>query len=157
MPKIVPTVGRVVWFYLGQSLDCPDGFERFGGRGPYAAEIVHVWNDLCVNLSVKDSSGRVFSFTSVINWDGSGDDRLEMFWCWMPFQKLEPDLDNLFTYHAPKPELNQAKRYQDIRDHAKYLAEHMTRQCPESRERSLAIQKIEEAVFWANAAIARHE
>jgi len=28
---------------------------------------------------------------------------------------------------------------------------------PDSRERSLALTKIEEAVFWANAAIAREE
>jgi hypothetical protein len=29
--------------------------------------------------------------------------------------------------------------------------------CPGSRELSLAITKLEEAVFWANAAIARNE
>lgn len=29
--------------------------------------------------------------------------------------------------------------------------------CPESREKSLAITKLEECVMWANAAIARNE
>lgn len=29
--------------------------------------------------------------------------------------------------------------------------------CPESRERSLAFTKIDEAVMWANASIARNE
>ena len=29
--------------------------------------------------------------------------------------------------------------------------------CPESREKSLAVTKLEEVVFWSNAAIAREE
>jgi hypothetical protein len=37
------------------------------------------------------------------------------------------------------------------------LAEEITRSCPECREKSLALTKVEEAVMWANAAIARHE
>jgi hypothetical protein len=65
------------------------------------------------------------------------------------------DLDNRFTYHAPKGD--QADRYAALRDHAKGLAEHIVDECPESREKLLALTKLEEAVFWANAAIARHE
>ena len=61
-----------------------------------------------------------------------------------------------FTYHPPKP--GQAERYKVIRfwalDFATALDDHAV---PDSREKSLALTKIEEAVFWANAAIARNE
>jgi hypothetical protein len=44
----------------------------------------------------------------------------------------------------------------EIRDTAKHLAELLLRRCPASRERSLALTKLEESVMWANASIARH-
>lgn len=65
------------------------------------------------------------------------------------------DLANRFTYHEPQP--GQPARYQEIRDYAHGLAALVMNQCPASRERSLALTKIEEAVMWANAAIARNE
>lgn len=34
---------------------------------------------------------------------------------------------------------------------------HITHKTPKSREQSLAITKVEEAMFWANAAIARNQ
>jgi len=67
------------------------------------------------------------------------------------------DYDNRFTYHPPRPELNQAARYESIREKARQFALYLADQCPESRELSLAITKLEEVVFWANAAIARNE
>lgn len=67
------------------------------------------------------------------------------------------DIENRFTYHAPKPELNQLDRYAGIRNNAKELALHIEHQCLKSRELSLALTKLEECVFWANAAIARNE
>jgi hypothetical protein len=60
-----------------------------------------------------------------------------------------------FTYHAPHGD--QPERYVAIRDQAKALAEAIVEKTPHSREQSLAITAIEEAVFWANAAIARRE
>jgi hypothetical protein len=65
------------------------------------------------------------------------------------------DLANRFTYHAPKN--GQAERYQQIRDAAHDLAKLLNNECPESREKSLAVTHLEDAVMWANAAIARHE
>lgn len=65
------------------------------------------------------------------------------------------DLERIFTYHAPKGD--QATRYQTIRSAAKALAEVIVNLSPESSERTLAIRKIEEAVMWANAGIARNE
>ena len=65
------------------------------------------------------------------------------------------DLANRFTYHAPKD--GQAERYTEIRDYAHGLASLINHQCPESREKSLAFTHLEDAVMWANAAIARNE
>ena len=64
-------------------------------------------------------------------------------------------MENNFTYHKPKDD--QPERYITIRDNAKQLADSMNHLCPPSRELSLAMTKLEEAVFWANASIARNE
>lgn len=64
-------------------------------------------------------------------------------------------LENNFTDHAPKG--NQPTRYQDLRDAAKGLAYRIRAFTPPSREQSLALTNLEQAVFWANAAIARNE
>lgn len=65
------------------------------------------------------------------------------------------DLENRFTYHKPKDD--QPDRYVAIRALGRDLAQQLDALCPDSREKSLAITHIEEAVFWANAAIARNE
>jgi hypothetical protein len=67
----------------------------------------------------------------------------------------ESDLEKRFTYHPPKG--LQANRYERIRDRAHDLAGFLNEECPDSREKSLAITHLEEAVMWANAAIARNE
>lgn len=69
--------------------------------------------------------------------------------------RLAKDLDNRFTYHAPKN--GQASRYSGIRNEVMELALYLADMCPPSRELSLAITHLEEAVFWANASISRHE
>lgn len=65
------------------------------------------------------------------------------------------DLDNRFTYHPPHGD--QATRYHFLRCAARQFAEQIASRCPESRERSLAFRKIQEAVMWANASIACNE
>ena len=62
-------------------------------------------------------------------------------------------IERNFTYHAPKP--GQPEQYERIRSKAKELAYILDEECPSSRELSLAITNLEQAVFWANAAIAR--
>lgn len=64
------------------------------------------------------------------------------------------DEDNVFTYHKPKE--GQAVTYELLRIEAKHLALLMRENCPPSRELALARTNLEQAVFWANAAIARH-
>lgn len=63
------------------------------------------------------------------------------------------DIIHRFTYHAPKAE--QIPKYNLLRDAARSFALLISETCPEGREKSLAITKIEESVMWANAAIAR--
>ena len=68
---------------------------------------------------------------------------------------LRERVEHDFTYHAPtgdKPE-----RHQMIRESGKIFAHAVLSCCPDRREASLALTKIEEAVMWANAAIAREE
>jgi hypothetical protein len=60
-----------------------------------------------------------------------------------------------FTYHPPKPD--QLPRYEEIRDYARTFAATILVDCPASQERSLALTRLEEAVMWANASIARNE
>lgn len=66
-------------------------------------------------------------------------------------ERIESD----FTYHAPKGD--QAQRYEQIRERAKGLALYLLQVTPQSREQSLALTHLEEAVMWANASIARNE
>jgi hypothetical protein len=65
------------------------------------------------------------------------------------------NLENIYTYHSPRGD--QPERYVKIRSEAKNLAQVILDSVPESRERSLALTNLEQAVFWANAAIARNE
>lgn len=65
------------------------------------------------------------------------------------------DLDNTFTYHAPKPD--QLPRYEAIRAKAKELAALIQSGTPPSREQSLALTSVQQSVMWANAAIAINE
>ena len=65
------------------------------------------------------------------------------------------EIENNFSYHTPKED--QPERYEKIRNKAKMLAAYINEKCPDSREKSLAFTKLEEAVMWANAAIARNE
>lgn len=63
-------------------------------------------------------------------------------------------IENAFTYHAPKPE--QQPKYAAIRDKAKELALLIADMTPVSREQSLALTELEYCVMMANAAIARN-
>ena len=65
-------------------------------------------------------------------------------------------LDREYTYHEPIDNV-QIERYVYLRAAARTLAEDIMTMAPRSREQSLALTKLEEAIMWANAAIARHE
>lgn len=65
----------------------------------------------------------------------------------------QADLNKRFNYH--RPDEAKAQRHQRIRDAHRALADVLDEELIECREQSLALTKIEEAMFWANAAIAR--
>lgn len=63
-------------------------------------------------------------------------------------------LERNFTHHPPSgPKI---VLHEKIRNDVKVIALYMADNIPESRELSLAITKLEEAVMWANAAVARN-
>jgi hypothetical protein len=66
------------------------------------------------------------------------------------------DIDNRFTYHPPKS-VEQEDAYDKIRTECRQLAHKLNKLCPDSREKSSAMARLDEVVMWANAAIARHE
>ena len=65
------------------------------------------------------------------------------------------DLENRFNYH--KPDEIKVGQHELVRNECLKLARVIVVTTPEGREQSLAITKIEEAMFWANAALARQK
>lgn len=68
--------------------------------------------------------------------------------------KKNEQIENNFSYHAPKE--GQPALYEALRAKAKELAYLIDEAVPRSREQSLAFTNLEQAVFWANAGIARN-
>lgn len=75
-----------------------------------------------------------------------------------PSQTMKKALDELahaFAHHPPKN--NQTEEmHAHIRDVLYGSARAVRIYCPPGRETALALTKLEEAMFWANAAIARN-
>lgn len=69
---------------------------------------------------------------------------------------LLSDLANRFAYHPPRNDRIQ-ERLGGVRRLCHELALGIEALAPDSREKSLAMTHLEEAMFWANAAIARHQ
>lgn len=62
------------------------------------------------------------------------------------------NLRAIFTFQPPTPE--KVERYNEIRERAFDLARSIVLHCPEGPDREIAVQKVREAVMWANASIA---
>ena len=67
----------------------------------------------------------------------------------------EEELKKRFTYHPPKGD--QVERYEYLRGAALEFARIIVEKTPYSREQSVALTLLEQAVMMANAAIARNE
>lgn len=63
------------------------------------------------------------------------------------------DLESRFTFHAADDEA--ADQHVAVRAECHRLADFLNYQLVGGREKELAITKLEEVMFWANAAIAR--
>jgi len=92
-------------------------------------------DDFCVYSS--DYFDRAYTSATEIEW------------------KENPEIEKMFKYHAPKE--GQPEIYEAIRSKVKGVAYYIDEITPKSREKSLAMTKLEEAVMWANAAVARNE
>ena len=66
---------------------------------------------------------------------------------------VDETIERNFTYH--EPEGDRIGRHEEIRAKGREFAELIDGLCLPGREMSLAMTKIEEAVMWANASIAR--
>lgn len=73
---IRPTIGRVVWYFRGQS------------DQPEAALVTYVHSDQCINIGGFDKDGRHIAASEVyLHQDGDLPEGLAN-WCeWMPYQK----------------------------------------------------------------------
>ena len=67
----------------------------------------------------------------------------------------EVDLDNWFSYHAPRPE--QVQTYNDVRNKARELAELFNGAVPDCADKTAAVRHLRETVMAMNLAIACYQ
>lgn len=66
----------------------------------------------------------------------------------------EDAIENVTTYHEPTNEA--AIRHTALREAVRAFLAAIEANCPDSREKSVAVTNAETAMFWANASIARN-
>lgn len=66
------------------------------------------------------------------------------------------DITRRFEHHPPKDAF-AIRRHEDTRSETRELAKFYEATLPEGREKALALTKLEEALMWANASIARDD
>lgn len=72
---------------------------------------------------------------------------------WVTVTKTQ-NLDNRFDYH--RPDAAKVVLHESIREIFRDAAHDIDLMVPDGREKALALVSIEEAMFWANAGIARN-
>lgn len=73
-----------------------------------------------------------------------------------PSERLLEQVDKTYEF-VEKATPEQVERYRIFRKNAKMLADDFIRMCPESRELSLALTHLEDAIMWAIESISRNE
>ena len=66
------------------------------------------------------------------------------------------DIEHRFAFHAATTE-EKRDAHTSVRQACRRLADFINEYAPDGREKSLAITHVEEAMLWANAAIARQQ
>lgn len=64
------------------------------------------------------------------------------------------DIENRFAFHAA-PDQEKRDAHTSARQICKRAADELNELVPDGREKALVITHLEEAMFWANAALAR--
>ncbi len=68
---------------------------------------------------------------------------------------MDPDIKHRFAFHPATTE-EKKLAHGSVREACHELGQKFSADLPDGREKSLALTKLEEAMFWANAAIARN-
>lgn len=66
------------------------------------------------------------------------------------------DLEHRFNHH-PAATREKQEKHAGIRNVILAVAHFINEEVPDGREKSTAITKLEEAMFWANASVARNK
>lgn len=64
------------------------------------------------------------------------------------------DIENRFAFHAATTD-EKRDAHTSVRQDCRALADSLNDKLPDGREKSLAISRLEEVMFWGNAALAR--
>ncbi len=67
---------------------------------------------------------------------------------------MDAEMDARFRYHQPRTDARR-EAHESIRTLFANAAREVEAVVPQGRERSVTLTKIEEAMFWANAGVAR--
>ena len=73
------------------------------------------------------------------------------------YELTEADWEILKRWRHFKPHGDQSRRYIRINQETKNIAKILMHNCPPSKERSIALRKLEEARLWANQSIMKNE
>lgn len=65
------------------------------------------------------------------------------------------DIAHRFDYH-PADSDEKRDAHATVRASCRALADDLDERLPDGREKNLALTNVEQAMFWANAAVARH-
>lgn len=68
---------------------------------------------------------------------------------------MTPDLAHRFEYHPPSSDEVRVA-HERVRGYLLGVAQELDGLLPDGREKSLVFTHLEEAMFWANAAVARN-
>jgi hypothetical protein len=151
--RIEQTGGGTATIYVGGDDQVAIGPGVYDWADAY--ESIFDWQDLYVGLTNEDDAEAVQSIDELV---AAVEELIQI--SNTPQEtpdvtQLSDDLKNRLNYHAP--DAIARDNHELIRATIRIAASNFESLLPEIREKSLSITKLEESMFWANAAIARHD